>query len=126
MVEFSPATREARVRFPASAHFYLYNYFIFNLMNLSTQPTNTLAKHDGSNFGMLPLVPFSRWKFSHGNLSSIYGFRKGLPVPGRSQPLFFIPSGNMAGNMAATSSASPSAFYECSVCHGLVMDCLLT
>ena len=25
-------------------------------------------------------------------------FRKGLPVPGRSQPLFFIPSGNMAGN----------------------------
>ena len=68
------------------------------------------------------VVPFSRWKFSDGNLCSIYGFRKGLPVPGRSQPLFFIPSGNMAGNMAATSSASPSAFYECSVCHGLAPD----
>ena len=67
-------------------------------------------------------VPFSQWKFSDGNLCSIYGFRKGLPVPGRSQPLFFIPSGNMAGNMAATSSASPSAFYEFSVCHGLAPD----
>ena len=29
VVEFSPATREARVRFPASALFFLFLFFVF-------------------------------------------------------------------------------------------------
>ena len=40
------------------------------------------------------VVPFSRWKFSDGTACSIYGFRKGLPVPGRSRP--YLRQGNMA------------------------------
>ena len=67
------------------------------------------------------VVPFSRWKFSDGTACSIYGFRKGLPVPGRSRP--YLRQGNMAATPSASSVASvPSAFYECSVCHGLAPD----
>ena len=52
------------------------------------------------------VVPFSRWKFSDGTACSIYGFPKGLPVPGRSRPYL------RQGNMAATSSASSVAFVS--------------
>ena len=67
------------------------------------------------------VVPFSRWKFSDGTVCSIYGFRKGLPVPGPSRP--YLRQGNMAATPSVSSVASvSSAFYECSVCHGLAPD----
>ena len=67
------------------------------------------------------VVLFSRWKFSGGTACSIYGFRKGLPVPGRSRP--YLRQGNMAATPSASSVAFvSSAFYECSVCHGLAPD----
>ena len=67
------------------------------------------------------VVPFSRWKFSDGTTCSIYGFRKGLPVPGRSRP--YLRQENMAATPSASSVASvSSAFYEYSVCHGLAPD----
>ena len=67
------------------------------------------------------VVPFSRWKFSVGTACSIYGFCKGLPVPGHSRPN--LRQGNMAATPSASSVASvSSAFYECSVCHGLAPD----
>ena len=67
------------------------------------------------------VVPFSRWKFSDGTACSIYGFRKGLPVPGRLPP--YLRQGNMAATPSANSVASvSSAFYKCSVCHGLAPD----
>ena len=67
------------------------------------------------------VVPFSRWKFFDGTACSIYGFRKGLPVPGHTRP--YLRQGNMAATPSASSVASiSSAFYECSVCHGLSPD----
>ena len=52
------------------------------------------------------VVPFSRWKFSDGTACSIYGFRKGLPVPGRSRP--YLRQGNMAATPSATALWLPS------------------
>ena len=67
------------------------------------------------------VVLFSRWKFSDGTACTIYGLRKGFPVPGRSRP--YLRQGNMAATLSASSVASvSSAFYECSVCHGLAPD----
>ena len=40
VVEFSPATREARVRFPASARLFLFFFFTFSSIKLAAQPVH--------------------------------------------------------------------------------------
>ena len=78
-------------------------------------------------FRFVPLENFrKRWNFWKGTLvfplefsdwtaCSIYGFRKGLPVPGRSRP--YLRQGNMTATPSASSVASvSSAFFESSVC----------